>query len=83
VFLTGAIPRITDYEDVGGNFLAEKDGELVPDNLEDDMAMVIDHPDGLIIIDAVRMPALSIPLSTPAAELVKPKSGLLLAALIL
>ncbi|HPF43349.1 MAG TPA: MBL fold metallo-hydrolase [Syntrophomonadaceae bacterium] len=51
VFLTGVIPRITGYEDVGGNFLAEKDGELVPDILEDDMAMVIDHPDGLIIID--------------------------------
>jgi 7,8-dihydropterin-6-yl-methyl-4-(beta-D-ribofuranosyl)aminobenzene 5'-phosphate synthase len=51
IFVTGAIPRLTDYEDVGGSFLAEKDGQLVPDELEDDMAMVIDHPDGLIIVD--------------------------------
>lgn len=51
VFVTGAIPRLTGYEDVGGKFLAEKDGQLVPDELEDDMAMVIDHPTGLIIID--------------------------------
>lgn len=51
VFLTGAIPRVNDYEDVGGNFMVEKGGHLVPDILEDDMAMVIDHPEGLIIID--------------------------------
>lgn len=51
VFVTGAIPRVTDYEDVGGNFFALKGGQLVTDHLEDDMAMVIDHPDGLIIID--------------------------------
>lgn len=51
VFLTGSIPRLTGYEDVGGSFFAEKNGKLVPDNLEDDMAMVINHPEGLIIID--------------------------------
>jgi len=51
VFLTGAIPRLTGYEDVGGGFFVENDGKLVPDSLEDDMAMVINHPEGLIIID--------------------------------
>ena len=51
VFLTGAIPRITGYEDVGGNFFAEVENQLIPDLLEDDMAMVINHPQGLIIID--------------------------------
>jgi len=50
VYLTGEIPRLTEYEDVGGNFVYECDGQLVKDMLPDDMAMVIDHPDGLIIV---------------------------------
>ena len=50
VFVTGAIPRNTDYEDVGGSFYASVDDKLVPDNLNDDMSMVINHPEGLIII---------------------------------
>lgn len=50
VFLTGAIPRNTSYEDVGGNFWAEAGDQLVPDNIVDDMAMVITHPEGLIIV---------------------------------
>lgn len=50
VFVTGEIPRITDYEDVGGNFLVKCDGKLIADNIPDDMSMVINHPDGLIII---------------------------------
>ena len=50
VFLTGAIPRNTSYEDVGGSFFAEESGQLVPDNIADDMAMVITHTEGLIII---------------------------------
>lgn len=50
VFLTGEIPRVTDYEDVGGNFVVQNRQELLPDRLPDDTAMVIDHRDGLIII---------------------------------
>ncbi|MEA1959997.1 MAG: MBL fold metallo-hydrolase [Bacillota bacterium] len=50
VYLTGAVPRMNDYEDVGGSFKAEINGEMVDDELPDDMSMVIDHPDGLIII---------------------------------
>lgn len=50
VFLTGQIPRITDYEDTGGDFKMEVNGELIKDNLNDDMALVIKHPEGLIII---------------------------------
>ena len=50
VFVTGEIPRMNDYEDVGGSFFIEDGDKLVPDNLSDDMSMVINHPEGLIII---------------------------------
>ncbi len=50
IYLTGEIPRSTTYEDVGGDFVFEKDGQLHQDLLPDDMAMVIEHPEGLIII---------------------------------
>ncbi len=50
VFTTGEIPRITEYEDVGGKFLVEVNGSFEEDKIPDDMALVINHPDGLIII---------------------------------
>jgi len=50
VFVTGAIPRLNDYEDVGGSFWANTNDELVADNIADDMSMVINHPEGLIVI---------------------------------
>ncbi len=50
IYLTGEIPRLTEYEDVGGNFMFEKDGQLHKDLLPDDMAVLIDHPEGLIIM---------------------------------
>jgi 7,8-dihydropterin-6-yl-methyl-4-(beta-D-ribofuranosyl)aminobenzene 5'-phosphate synthase len=50
IYLTGEIPRVTGFEDVGGDFVIEQDGKLLNDQLIDDMAMVIDHPQGLIII---------------------------------
>jgi len=50
IFLTGEIPRVTDYEDVGGKFVFRHQEELLTDRLPDDMAIVIDHRDGLIII---------------------------------
>lgn len=50
VFLTGEVPRTTDYEDVGGSFWVESENTMVPDLIADDMAMVITHPEGLIII---------------------------------
>ncbi len=50
LYLTGEIPRLTKYEDVGGDFVFEKADQLYKDLLPDDMAMVIDHPEGLIII---------------------------------
>jgi 7,8-dihydropterin-6-yl-methyl-4-(beta-D-ribofuranosyl)aminobenzene 5'-phosphate synthase len=50
IYASGEVPRINDFEDVGGNFKVEIDGELIKDNLLDDMSLIIDHPDGLIII---------------------------------
>ena len=50
VFVTGQIPRKTAYEDVGGSFYVEVGDRLVEDLLYDDMSMVINHPEGLIII---------------------------------
>jgi len=50
VFVTGDIPRISDYEDVGGSFWVDDGDKLVPDDITDDMSMVINHPEGLIII---------------------------------
>jgi 7,8-dihydropterin-6-yl-methyl-4-(beta-D-ribofuranosyl)aminobenzene 5'-phosphate synthase len=50
VFVTGEIPRNTDYEDVGGNFRVSANDNLVADHIADDMSMVINHPEGLIII---------------------------------
>lgn len=50
VYVTGSIPRRNDYEGPGGPFVHDVDGEVIPDAIEDDMAMVIDHPQGLIIL---------------------------------
>lgn len=50
IYITGTIPRLTSYEDAGGPFIKEINGELLPDPIEDDMALVINHPQGLIIV---------------------------------
>jgi 7,8-dihydropterin-6-yl-methyl-4-(beta-D-ribofuranosyl)aminobenzene 5'-phosphate synthase len=50
IFVTGEIPRNTDYEDVGGSFYVLINEKMVPDNIYDDMSMVINHPEGLIVI---------------------------------
>ncbi len=50
VFLTGEVPRVNDFEDVGGSFYIDEGDKLMPDNIIDDMSMVVDHPEGLIII---------------------------------
>lgn len=52
IFLSGSIPRHTDYEDVGGagTFKIEIEGQLQDDLIEDDMALYISHPRGTIIL---------------------------------
>ena len=50
VYLSGEIPRGNQFEDVGGDFKVEVNGQLEDDHLEDDMALVVDLPEGLVII---------------------------------
>ena len=50
VLVTGEVPRLTSYEDTGGNFVYQTDSEWETDNLIDDQALIINHPDGLIIV---------------------------------
>ncbi len=47
--LTGAIPRGTDFEDVGGPFFLDE-GATEPDVLEDDLALWADTPQGLLVV---------------------------------
>lgn len=50
VILSGSIPRTNDFEDTGGNFGVVRDGKMEADNFDDDQALFIKHPEGLIII---------------------------------
>lgn len=51
VWLTGEIPRVTSYETTGGRFLvASPAGQWEEDTLRDDQALVIDHPEGLVVV---------------------------------
>lgn len=49
-WLTGEIPRVTDFEGPEPALFIEKDGELVPDPFDDDQALVIKKPDGCIVL---------------------------------
>jgi 7,8-dihydropterin-6-yl-methyl-4-(beta-D-ribofuranosyl)aminobenzene 5'-phosphate synthase len=46
--VTGPIPRETDYEDVGGPFFLDSRGER-KDEIEDDQALWISTPEGLVV----------------------------------
>lgn len=49
VFVTGQVPRISDYEDVGGPYFKDK-GCHQPDDLVDDQAIFFDAPAGIVVI---------------------------------
>ncbi|HPC59984.1 MAG TPA: MBL fold metallo-hydrolase [Verrucomicrobiota bacterium] len=49
LFLTGAIPRNTGFEDTGGDFFLDP-ACTRPDPLEDDQALFFDTPQGLVIL---------------------------------
>jgi len=49
VFTTGEIPRVTDFEDVGGKFYLDSEGTN-PDLIRDDQSIVIDSAEGLILL---------------------------------
>ncbi len=50
IFLTGEVPRITDYEKGDARLLAEKEGTIFPDPLLDDQSLVIKTSQGLLIV---------------------------------
>ena len=47
---TGEIEMLTDYEIIDGNLFVKDDGQMLPDKLADDLALVIDTEYGLVII---------------------------------
>lgn len=47
--LTGSIPRITNFEDTGGQFFSDEECRKI-DNLIDDQAAFIETPAGLVVI---------------------------------
>jgi 7,8-dihydropterin-6-yl-methyl-4-(beta-D-ribofuranosyl)aminobenzene 5'-phosphate synthase len=51
IFMTGEVPRVTDYEFGDQNIKHYgASGELIVDPVRDDQSVVIDTPDGLIIV---------------------------------
>ncbi len=50
VYTTGFENMTTDFEEVDRNFVYEKDGELVKDDVLDDMSVVIETKKGLFIL---------------------------------
>ena len=50
VWLTGEVPRVTDFEGPEPMLFIEKDGELVPDPFDDDQALVVKKPDGCVVL---------------------------------
>jgi 7,8-dihydropterin-6-yl-methyl-4-(beta-D-ribofuranosyl)aminobenzene 5'-phosphate synthase len=47
---TGEIPMISDYEEIDSGLFDKKSGEMLPDELNDDLAMVVDTEYGLVVI---------------------------------
>lgn len=47
VWITGPVPRRTDFEDVGGPFFRDDAGRT-PDDIPDDLSLWIDMPGGLV-----------------------------------
>jgi 7,8-dihydropterin-6-yl-methyl-4-(beta-D-ribofuranosyl)aminobenzene 5'-phosphate synthase len=47
---TGEIPMLTDYEEIDSGLFDKKTGEMLPDELKDDLALVIDAEYGLVVI---------------------------------
>jgi 7,8-dihydropterin-6-yl-methyl-4-(beta-D-ribofuranosyl)aminobenzene 5'-phosphate synthase len=49
LFLTGTIPRVTDYEDTGGRFFLDSEGKN-PDLMTDEQSLYLDMPQGLVVL---------------------------------
>lgn len=49
LWITGPVPRVTDFEDVGGQFYLDKKCTR-PDLIEDDLSLWVETPTGLVVI---------------------------------
>lgn len=49
IFVTGEIPRQTDFEDTGGAFFLDSEGRE-PDPILDDQAIYFDTPEGVVVM---------------------------------
>lgn len=49
IWVTGAVPRETDYEDTGGAFCADSDG-LEPDLIHDDQSLFFKTQAGMVVV---------------------------------
>jgi 7,8-dihydropterin-6-yl-methyl-4-(beta-D-ribofuranosyl)aminobenzene 5'-phosphate synthase len=49
ICLTGPIPRLTDYEDIGGPFFVDREGRH-SDPIDDDLALCIRTEMGLVVV---------------------------------
>jgi 7,8-dihydropterin-6-yl-methyl-4-(beta-D-ribofuranosyl)aminobenzene 5'-phosphate synthase len=47
---TGEIPMLTNYEEIDSGLFDKETGEMLPDELKDDLALVIDTGYGLVVI---------------------------------
>ncbi|MFA5307920.1 MAG: MBL fold metallo-hydrolase [Dehalococcoidales bacterium] len=47
---TGEVPMLTDYEQIDSGLFDKETGEMLPDELKDDLALVIDADFGLVVI---------------------------------
>ena len=47
---TGEIPMLSDYEEIDSGLYDKETGEMLPDELKDDLALVIDAEYGLVVI---------------------------------
>ncbi|ARN57062.1 MBL fold metallo-hydrolase [Sedimentisphaera salicampi] len=47
--ITGTVPRITAFEDTGGNYYLDREGRYL-DELEDDISLWVETPRGLVIV---------------------------------
>jgi 7,8-dihydropterin-6-yl-methyl-4-(beta-D-ribofuranosyl)aminobenzene 5'-phosphate synthase len=49
-FTTGEIPMLSAYEEIDSGLFDKESGEMLPDELKDDLALVIDAEFGLVVI---------------------------------
>ncbi len=50
IYLTGEVPRVTDFERLDPNLQVIKDGSWTQDEIKDDMSMVVDTCKGLVVV---------------------------------